>query len=452
MLVSTSTPINRHAAPPGPSAPPSTQALRWIGRPYEFLSECAEAFGDVFALDLGSERHVVFSRPEDLRRIFTADADVLHVGPGNAVLEPIVGPASLLLLEEHRHVRERRLLLPAFHQKVILRYGETIRGALLAATARWTKGSEFVAHEVLQDVSIDVILRAVFGLSQGAVCTELKAELVGLLNDKHLGLGLLGGLRDGMPHPVLTTFRRRLERIRQLAQAAIDERGRGLLGTETDILTLLLRGVTDEDGRPHSDSEICDELLTLVVTGHETTATGLAWGLYWIATHREVKKRLRDEVSTVVGASDPRAYTTLPYLDATCKEILRIYPIVPSVFRQVVRPFRVAGYSFEPGTVLAPSIYLAHRREDLYPRPERFDPDRFMLRDYSPYEYLPFGGGARRCIGMQLAVYEMKNIVATLIAKYDLDVVDAESVVPTRRMVTISPSTGPRMCVKDVLS
>jgi cytochrome P450 len=437
--------------PPTPTSPSAVQALRWIGRPYEFLSECAATFGDVFALDLGAEKYVVFSRPEHLRQIFTADASVLHVGPGNAVLEPIVGPSSLLLLEEQRHLRERRLLLPAFHQKTVMQYGHTIRDALLAATASWSTGSKFVAHHLLQDVSIDVILRAVFGLRGGQTCADLKTALLELLNDKQLGLGLLGRLREGAPHPVLTVFRQRLDKVGAVTNAAIEERIGSPDQGDGDLLSLLI-ATTDEKGNPRPRNEIRDELLTLVVTGHETTATAMAWGLYWIATHERVAKRLRAELETIGPAPDPKAFMKLEYLDATCKEILRIYPIVPSVFRQVVQPFRLDDYEFEPGTVISPSIYLTHQRSELFPEPQSFEPERFLQRSFTPYEYLPFGGGARRCIGMQLAVYEMKVILATLFSKYDLEVVSGQNVVPTRRMVTIAPSTGPRMLVKGVLA
>jgi cytochrome P450 len=218
------------------------------------------------------------------------------------------------------------------------------------------------------------------------------------------------------------------------------------------MLSMLL-DAKDENGQGRSDEALRDELLTLVATGHETTATALAWGLYWTSKHGHVRERIRKEIATLGPNPDPNAYTQLEYLDATCKEILRIYPIVPSVFRQVAeRPFRVMDYVFEPGEILSPSIYLTHHREDLYPDPDAFEPDRFLRRTYSPYEYLPFGGGVRRCIGMSFALYETKVILARLLGAYDLEVASDQDVVPCRRTVTMAPSGGPRVTVKKVRS
>jgi len=441
-----------HHAPPGPAAPPLAQALRWIGRPYEFMRECAQQFGDVFALQLGSHgRFIAFSRPDALRAIFTADAAILRVGVGNAVLKPFLGPGSLLVLEGDEHLRERRLVMPAFHNKAIGGYGEIIREALLAATGDWRGGTEFVAQEVLQNVSIDVILRAVFGLQGAQDGADLKREIVSFLNDRRFSLGLLAQLDEANPPEELEAFREQFERIGRLTKTLVAQRRSEPRAAEGDMLSMLLEA-RDEDGRGRTDDELRDELLTLVATGYETTATALAWGVYWIAERPGVRERLRAEIATVGPRPDPKAYGALEYLDATCKEILRIYPIVPSVFREVVRPFRVAGYLFEPGTVLSPSIYLTHHRPDLYEDPDAFEPERFLKKAYSPYEYLPFGGGARRCIGMSLAVHEMKVVLATLLERFELAVAPGQRVVPVRRSVTMGPSSGPRMVVQNVYS
>jgi cytochrome P450 len=437
-----------HRAPPGPALPPMAQALRWIGRPYEFMRECAQQFGDVFALQLGTQsKYVIVSRPDAIRTVFTADADVLRVGVGNAVLKPFLGPGSLLLLEGDQHLRERKLILPAFHNKAIAGYGDIIRASLLAATSHWSTGHEFVAQEVMQDVSIDVILRAVFGLRGAADGADLKRELVAFLNDRRFTLGLLAQLGESKPHEGLETFRKQFERIGQLTKALVAQRRSDARDGPGDMLSMLL-AARDEEGRGRTDEELRDELLTLVATGYETTATALSWGVYWIAEKPAVRERLRGEIVGLGSQPDPKAYGALEYLDATCKEILRIYPIVPSVFREVVRPFSVAGYLLEPGTIVSPSVYLAHHQADLYEDPDAFDPERFLRRTYSPYEYLPFGGGARRCVGMSLAVYEMKIILATLLERFELEVAQGQSVVPIRRSVTMGASGGPRMVVR----
>jgi len=406
----------------------------------------------VFAVQLGTHgKYVIVSRPDVIRAIFTADAETLRVGVGNAVLKPFLGPGSLLVLEGDQHLRERRLILPAFHNKVIAGYGALIRDALLGATRDWSAGREFVAQEVLQSVSIDVILRAVFGLRGAADGADLKRELVSFLNDRRFNLGLLAQLGDSKPHEGLETFRQQFESIGRLTKALVTQRRSEPRAAEGDMLSMLLEA-RDEEGRGRTDEELRDELLTLVATGYETTATALSWGVYWIAQKPAVRERLRAEIAGLGPGADSKAYGQLEYLDATCKEILRIYPIVPSVFRQVVRPFTVAGYDFEPGTVLSPSIYLTHHRSDLYEDPDAFDPGRFLRRTYSPYEYLPFGGGARRCVGMSLAVHEMKIILATLLERFELDVAPGQNVVPVRRSVTMGPSGGPRMIVTHAYS
>ncbi len=441
-----------HLRPPGPVLPPMAQALRWIGRPYEFMRECARDFGDVFSLQLGaSADYIVVSRPEVIRAIFTADGAVLRVGVGNAVLKPFLGPGSLLVLEGERHLRERRLIMPAFHNRAIAAYGDIIRDALLAATREWREGHEFVAQEVMQSVSVDVILRAVFGLRGPEDGADLKRELVSFLNDSRFNLGLLAQLDESNPHGGLETFRRQFERIGQLTKALVAQRRSDPRASEGDMLSMLLEA-KDEDGNARTDDELRDELLTLVATGYETTATALSWGVYWIAERPAVKERLRGELTSLGRRPDTKGYGPLEYLDATCKEILRIYPIVPAVFREVVQPFRIGDYVFDPGTILSPSVYLTHRRADLYEEPEAFDPDRFLRRSYSPYEYLPFGGGARRCVGVSLAIHEMKLILATLVERFDLGVAEGQRVAPVRRSVTMGPSGGPRMVVEHAYS
>ena len=438
--------------PPGPAMPPMAQALRWIGRPYDFMRECAQEFGDVFALQLGTHgKYVAFSRPDAIRAIFTADAAVLRVGVGNAVLKPFLGPGSLLVLEGEQHLRERRLIMPAFHNRAIAGYGEIIRESLLAATGDWRAGCEFVAQEVLQNVSIDVILRAVFGLRGAEEGADLKRELVSFLNDRRFSLGLLAQLDESKPHEGLESFRQQFERIGRLTKALVTLRRNEPRVDDGDMLSMLLEA-KDEEGRGRSDDELRDELLTLVATGYETTATALSWGVYWIAEKTAVRERLRAEIATLGPRPDSKAYGQLEYLDATCKEILRIYPIVPSVFREVVQPFSVGGYLFQPGTILSPSIYLVHHRADLYDDADAFEPERFLRRTYSPYEYLPFGGGARRCVGMSLAVFEMKIILASLLERFDLAVAQGQRVVPVRRSVTMGPSSGPRIVVKHAYS
>lgn len=431
--------VSHNGLPHGPRLSPKAQALRWIGEPYGFLRECARAFGDAFTLDMGLEegKYVVLSHPDAIRAILTADVGALKVC--NNVLSPLLGPGSLLLLDGEAHLRERKRVMPAFQHRSIAAYENVIHDVLAAATSHWHIGTEFIAQEFLQDVSLEVILRVTFGDSCFDECAALKKALMDILNDPRLGLAVLGRAGESGTLPALGRFWQKFEHLRDLTLGLVERARRAAPEGSNTILSLLLRS-TDEDGGTCTDEELRDEVLTLLVTGHETTATAMSWGLYWLTQLPEPRQRLRQELASLGRSLDSMAVAQLPYLDATCKEILRIYPIVPALFRQVVgRPFALAGYEFEPGTFLSPSIYLVHHRPELYPDPDGFDPTRFFGRTYSPYEYLPFGGGPRRCLGMHLAIFEMKIVLAALISRYDLDFLGSTTVTPARRFVTVAP-------------
>ena len=438
--------------PPGPKLSPKAQALKWIGQPYEFLRDCAGTFGDAFTLDMGLEdgKYVVLSHPDAVRGIVTADVGALKVC--NNVLSPLLGPRSLLLLDGEEHLRGRKLLMPAFQHRSIAAYADIIHRVLSAATAHWSEGSVFVAQEFLQDVALEVILRVTFGEDAADRCGALKAALMAVLNDPRLGLAVLGRAGESGTLPALGAFWQKFERVRDLALALVEQARSESPGPSNTILSLLLQA-KDESGSSRTDEELRDEVLTLLVTGHETTATAMSWGLYWLTQLSEPRERLRSELATLGRASDPMAIAQLPYLDATCKEILRIYPIVPALFRQVIGgSFKLCGYAFEPGTFLSPSIYLTHHRPELYPDPDRFDPPRFLARAYSPYEYLPFGGGPRRCVGMHLAIFEMKVVLAALFDRYEFALVKGQNVAPARRFVTVAPGERLQLAVAEVRS
>lgn len=438
----------RKPLPSGPSMTPKAQALRWIGQPYEFLRDCARSFGDTFTLDMGLEegKYVVLSHPDALRSILTAEVGALRVC--NGILAPMLGPNSLLLVDGEQHLRERRLLMPGFQHRLIGTYGTVIRDVLAMATRDWSKGRELIVQDVLQDVSFEIILRVVFGHAGGALRNQLKREITDLLNDRRMGLGLLARASESGTMPTLGAFWKKFEDVRDLGlELVAATRDRAAEGT---LMASLSQGV-DQHGQRISDEHLRDEVLTLLVTGHETTTTAMSWGLYWLARCQEVRERLREELAALGPSPDALAYADLSYLDATCKEVLRIYPIVPSLFRQVTaRPFVADGYLFEPGTFLSPSIYLAHHREQTFPDPDAFDPGRFLGRTYSPYEYMPFGGGPRRCVGMHLAVFEMKVVLATFLTLFDYELTASRPVAPARRFVTVGPGDGLRLRVLGV--
>jgi cytochrome P450 len=245
------------------------------------------------------------------------------------------------------------------------------------------------------------------------------------------------------------TFLRHREQVNQLLYAQIQEHREHPDPSRTDILSLLITA-TDEAGESMTDVELRDELMTLLVAGHETTATALAWALYWIHKLPEVRQKLLEELDTLGDNPDPSAIFKLPYLNAVCCETLRIYPVGMLTFPRVVRtPVSLSGFEFEPGTVLLGSIYLTHQREDLYPEPKQFKPERFLERQFSPYEFLPFGGGARRCIGMAFAQFEMKVVLAKILSQLELELIDNGDVRPKRRGLVTGPDRSIQLVVKN---
>jgi unspecific monooxygenase len=435
--------------PAGPSTSSAQQALQWIGRPYTFLRECQARFGDTFTLDLGPQGHwVLFSRPESIRAIFTGDPQILHAGKGHAVLRGFLGPGSLLQLDGDRHLRERKLLLPAFHAARMPQYASVIRDVARNATHGWQPDQPVVMHEVMQRISLRVMLHAVFGLREGDLMRELEDNVLAFLGNSKFNLAFLGTMQKDLSGTAAwQTYWKTFERIDQLVLELVRARRCGDAADAADVLAMLLLA-RDEQDKGFSDTELRDELVTLLVTGFETTATALAWAFYWLHRHESELERLRAELTSSDATRSAEAAAKLPFVDAVCRETLRITPVIPLVARQVQSAFRVDDVEVPAGTTVAACIYLAHHRPQTYPDPDRFMPDRFLTREYTPYEWLPFGGGARRCLAMPLALMEMKVVLATILADWELQLEKPESVVPQRRSVSVGPSGGARMIVR----
>jgi unspecific monooxygenase len=437
--------------PDGPQTPTVLQLIPWITRPLEFMETCANRYGDCFTAKLGSSvTYVLFSNPQAIEQIFTADPKQFGV---NSILRATVGDNSLILLEGDRHQRARQLLMPPFHGERMRAYGQLISQISEQVTNQWTESSIIPVRPFMQEISLQVILQAVFGLHQGQRYEQLKSLLTSLLNFTTspliFSLAFFPGLmKDLGPLSPGRYFIRRKQKIDQLLYAEIRERREQLDPSGSDILTLLM-SARDEAGQPMTDEELRDELITLLLAGHETTSIALTWALYWINYLPEVKEKLLNELDTLGNNPDKSAITQLPYLNAVCSETLRIYPIVFLTTPRIVKsPIQIMGYEFEPGTMLAPCIYLTHRREDLYPQAEQFRPERFLERQFSPYEYLPFGGGNRRCIGAAFSLYEMKLVLASILSRFELALADPRPVSPVRRGVTMAPDGDLKLVVK----
>jgi cytochrome P450 family 110 len=440
------------ALPPGPRRPPVVQMLDWSYRPAHLLSSCAHRFGDAFSLRMPTfGTFVVLSAPAAIKEVFTGDARVLHAGKGNRLLEPVVGPSSVLLLDGAEHMRQRKLLLPPFHGERMVAYGQIMRDSTEAQVARWRPGEPFSAHSSMQAITLDVILHAVFGLEDPRERGPVAEPLARFFTPPPFVLAFLPFLQRDFPGSPFRAFMRLREETDRLIYRVIRER-RAAPDAESrsDILSLLL-GARDEEGRPMTDAELRDELVTLLAAGHETTATALSWALHYLLSNPAAKDHLVAELSAAAPL-DPVKIKQLPYLDAVVKEVLRLQPIVPIVAREAQSDVEIAGWSIPRGTIIAPCAYLTHRRADVYSEPERFLPERFLDRKIDPYEWLPFGGGIRRCIGMAFAQYEMAIVLATLLSSVDLERAPGPPPRTARRSVTLAPSDGTRVVMRGCIS
>jgi cytochrome P450 len=306
----------------------------------------------------------------------------------------------------------------------------------------------------MQKISLEVILHAVFGLSEGERYQQIQQLIINMfslfsnpLNATFLFIKSLQ--KDLGAWSPWGGFLRQRQRLDELLYQEIRDRKTQSEPLGEDILSLLI-SARDEAGQPMSDVELRDELMTILFGGHETTATALAWALYWIHYIPEVRQKLLQELNSIdVKNCDPAEISKLPYLNAVCCETLRIYPVLFFTFPRLVQaPMQLRGYNIPKGMVLSPCIYLVHHRPDIYPEPKRFKPERFLERQFSPYEYLPFGGGNRRCIGSAFAMFEMKLVLAKVLSRYSLELAENSPVMPVRRGVTMAPAGGVRLVVK----
>jgi len=427
--------------PPGPSTPAIIQILRWIRTPFQVLEQCQARFGDAFTMRLPQAPSgvVVVSDPLAVKDVFGLGKDEGHAGKANRVLEPLVGHHSLLLLDGAEHLRQRKMILPAFHGERMHAYGRIMLEATHRSIDGWPLGRTFPVHKRMQAITLQVILRTVFGVEEGPRFAEL-AEALRRMLDAIANPMLLVPLfqRDLGPLSPWGRFVRQARRAGEILRSEV-RRGRetGTAG-RTDVLAMML-DARDDEGRPLSEDEVHDELITLLVAGHETTATALAWTLRWLLPDRGLLRRLTEEIASTEG--DPVRLARLPLLDATVKESLRLQPVVPLVGRVLQQATKIGALDLPAGTFVAPSIYLVHRRPSLYPDPTRFRPERFLDLKPAAWEWLPFGGGLRKCVGASFALYEMKMVLAATLPRVDMRLA-SDRVRYVRRSVTITPEGG----------
>ncbi|MBE9211055.1 cytochrome P450 [Nostoc sp. LEGE 06077] len=434
--------------PDSPKIPKFMQLVQWIYQPLQLMENSAKAHGDCFTLWLTKKQPMVFlSNPEAIQQLFTDNLSNLDSRGSAQILQPLLGENSLILLSGTSHQRQRKLLTPPFHGDRMKAYGSIIANITEEVVSQWKIGQPFSVRDSMQEISLRVILQAVFGLNKGERYTQLQKLLTSILD---LSGSALRSTISFLPFMQIDlgswspwgNFLRQREKIDQLLYAEIRERRHHADTSGSDILSLMM-SARDENGEAMTDVELRDELMTLLVAGHETTASALTWALYLIHRTPQIREKLLAELDRFGNNANLDEITRLPYLTAVCQETLRIYPIAMITIPRIVKtPLEIMGHQFEPGTLLVGCIYLTHRRPDLYPEPQQFKPERFLERQYSLYEYLPFGGSNRRCLGMAFALFEMKLVLATVLSHVDLSLVDNYSVKPIRRGVTLGPSSG----------
>jgi cytochrome P450 len=416
------------------------QTIGWWSRPAAYLERCRARYGRRFTVRLlGQPPFVMISDPDEIKQIFTAPADVLHPGEGARILEPVIGPSSVILLDEEPHMRQRKLLLPAFHGEKMQRLAGLMSELAESEVAGWPHEQPVALHPRVQRLTLEVILRAVFGLERGAQLDELRDLMTGVLAFGESPLSLLPPaqrlLKGRGPMAQLERARARSD---ELIYALIEERRAQDDGD--DVLSLLL-SARDEDGAPMTPAEMRDELVTALVAGHETTASQLAWAFEQIARAPAVQLRLHAELDD--GDDDA-------YLTATINEILRRRPVVPNAEPRLVKqPIEIGGIEYRPGVVLFASAHLLHHDPSIYPDPFAFRPERFLQTPPGTYTWIPFGGGRRRCIGASFALLEMKIVLQTVLSRLELHTASTAPEVTRRRGITFSPSRGSSVVLRE---
>jgi cytochrome P450 len=433
--------------PPGPRMPTALQTLGFWSRPTTFLESARRRYGHRFSFRLiGQPQLVIVSDPQEIREVFQAPPDVLHPGEGARILEPIVGANSVILLDEEPHLEQRKLMLPAFHGERMQRLAGLMRELAEQEVESWPRGEPVALHPRLQRLTLEIILRAVFGLERGAQLDELRELLTEILAFAESPLSLLPPLP-----PALARFgapgrlERKGERVEELVLALIDERRAALASEESDDVLALLLAARHDDGSPMSAEELRDELMTALVAGHETTASQLAWAFERLAHEPRVLARLYGELD---GDEEGDGYLT-----ATIQEIMRRRPVLPNAEPRLVKqPVEIGGVRYPAGVVLIVNAYLVHHDPAVYPDPYAFRPERFLESEGGSapgtYTWIPFGGGRRRCLGASFAMLEMKLVLRAALGRCELSPASAAHERTRRRSITISPADGGRVILR----
>ena len=442
---------NNYRLPKGPSEHKFFQTLKIICKPLVFLERCKNRYGNIFTLRfLGLPSTFVISSPENLKQVFSETSDKLFAGEANAsFMEPILGASSSFTMDGSKHLRHRKLLLPCFHRLRVEMYGELMYKFTKEKILSWKAGDVVVIANEMREITFNIILSAIFGMDKTSARFVELTKLLHILTDTF-----------SKPYSLLTLFLPALHRnlgpltpwrkIMKLRHAMdvclfeeIEARRKESLESRIDILSLLLQ-VKDDAGNFMTTQEIRDEMITLLLAGHETTTIGISWAMYGILSNSEVYKKIKDEFNNCISCESELLLNLdkFVYLDAVIKEGLRVTPVVPYVVRTVKEEYELDGFILPKGTRILPCIYLAHRDPAVWSEPDKFIPERFLDSSVLPYSYLPFSNGIRRCIGASFAHFEMKIIIAQILLNAELQLKPGYKLKLDNKGIVISPSGG----------
>ena len=410
-------------------------------RPIASMERARAHYGKRFTVRLlGTPPFVIHSQPEHIKEILTAPPDVLHPGEGAKILEPIVGKHSLILLDEDPHLEQRKLLLPALHGERLAGLDGLVRDVTDREVESWPRDEPVVTHDRLQDLTLEIILRAVFGLDPGPRLDELRSLLRGILDFSVTPVSMIPGLqRSYFGGGPFVRFAKLRERADELIREVVEERRAG--GEDRDDVLSMLLEAKHDDGSPMSYQELRDELMTLLTAGHETTASQLAWAFAILAR----EPRVQDELAAEIDSGDGEEYLT-----ATVHEILRRRPVLPNAEPRLVnKEVEIGGWTYPTGVSLIANAYLLHHDADIYPDPYVFRPERFVDEKPGTYTWIPFGGGRRRCIGAAFATLEMRTVLRSVFARYRIAPGAEAAELTRRRAITVSPRGGGRTVFRE---
>ena len=434
-------PIASTALPPGPRLPQWVQLIVFMRYWAQFVNACRRRYGKVFTIRAAMAPPMVYvSDPAEIKKVFAGDPSIFHAGEANAMLGGLLGDTSVLVIDDDVHRERRRLMLPPFHRDAVARQAGLMAEIAATNIAGWSVGRPFAVAPKMSEITLEVILRTVIGASDPARLAALRGVMPKLLN-----VGLWASFAIARPElqrrRLWCALRDRMQEADRLLYAEIAERRADPnLAERTDVLAMLVRA-TEEDRRALSDRELRDQLMTLLVAGHDTTATGLSWTLERLTRHPTI-------LDKAVQAADAEDSAGDEYLDAVAKETLRIRPVVFDVGRVLKEPVELAGYQLPAGVMVVPAIGLVHSDSQVYPDAERFDPDRMVGATLSPTTWFPFGGGNRRCLGATFAMVEMRVVLREVLRRVELATTTAPSETQRVKHVIMVPRNGGRIRVR----